>query len=71
MAGLYFRQPTEEERLEAGIDEPFTVLDKERTEEAAREHEKTTEQQAQEAFDNMFKDSKYYLDKIMKGEWFA
>lgn len=60
MGALYFRQPTEEEKIEAGIKEPFTVLDKERT---ARE-------QAKEAFDGMFKDSKYYLDKIMKGQWY-
>ena len=61
MAELYFRQPTEAEKQESGIDEPFTVLDKERT---ARE-------QAKEAFDGMFKDSKYYLDKIMKGQFFT
>lgn len=54
MEGLYFRQPTEEEKQEAGIKEPFTVLDKERTAQA----------QAEEV-----KDSKYYLDKIMKGQF--
>lgn len=27
MAALYFREPTEEEKAEAGIEEPFTVLD--------------------------------------------
>ena len=33
MAALYFREPTEEEKLKAGIDEPFTVLDHIETEE--------------------------------------
>ena len=54
MAALYFRQPTEEEKQEAGIKEPFTVLDK----------EKTAQANAEEA-----KSSEYYLDKIMKGKF--
>lgn len=54
MSALYFREPTEEEKLESGIKEPFTVLDKERTAQA----------QAEEV-----KDSKYYLDKIMRGDF--
>lgn len=65
MAAMYFRQPTEEEKAEAGIKEPFTVLD--RIEDG--EEIKTDPKEKQAAWDEMFKDSKYYLDKIMKGKF--
>ena len=65
MAAMYFRQPTEEEKAEAGIEEPFTVLDRIEDEEEI----KTDPKVKQEAWNEMFKDSKYYLDKIMKGQF--
>ena len=65
MAAMYFRQPTEEEKAEAGIEEPFTVLDHIEDEEEI----KTDPKVKQEAWNEMFKDSKYYLDKIMKGQF--
>lgn len=65
MAAMHFRQPTEEEKAEAGIEEPFTVLDHIEDEEEI----KTDPKVKQEAWDDMFKDSKYYLDKIMKGQF--
>lgn len=65
MAAMYFRKPTEEEKAQAGIDEPFTVLDHIEDEEEI----KTDPKVKQEAWNEMFKDSKYYLDKIMKGQF--
>lgn len=65
MAAMYFRQPTEEEKAEAGIEEPFTVLDHIEDDEEI----KTDPKVKQEAWNEMFKDSKYYLDKIMKGQF--
>lgn len=65
MAAMYFRQPTEEEKAEAGIEEPFTVLDHIEDEEEI----KTDPKEVQAAWNDMFKDSKYYLDKIMKGQF--
>lgn len=65
MAAMYFRQPTEEEKAEAGIEEPFTVLDRIEDEEEI----KTDPKEVQAAWNDMFKDSKYYLDKIMKGQF--
>ena len=46
MSALYFREPTEEEKLEAGIEEPFTVL----------EHSETDTKEIKQAFDGMFED---------------
>lgn len=33
------------------------------------EEQKTDPKKIQDAWDDMFKDSKYYLDKIMKGQF--
>ena len=57
MAALYFRQPTEEEKAEAGIKEPFTVLDR----------IETNSQEAQEAFDDMFDDSTKAFNEFITG----
>lgn len=66
MAALYFREPTEEEKQESGIKEPFTVLDHIEDE---PEEPKTDPKEVKEAWDGMFKDSKEYLDQIMKGKF--
>lgn len=68
MAALYFREPTEEEKAEAGIKGAFTVLDRIEDE---PEEPKTDPKEVQAAWDDMFKDSKYYLDKIMKGQFLS
>lgn len=65
MAAMYFREPTEEEKAQAGIKEPFTVLDRIEDE----EENKTDPKEVQAAWDDMFKDSKYYIDKIMRGDF--
>lgn len=67
MSALHFREPTEEEKQEAGIKEPFTVLDHIEDDEEI----KTDPKVKQEAWNEMFKDSKYYLDKIMKGKFLS
>ena len=58
-------EPTEEKQ-ESGIKEPFTVLDHIEDE---PEEPKTDPKEVKEAWDGMFKDSKEYLDKIMKGKF--
>ena len=63
MAVLYFREPTEEEKAESGIKGAFTVLDR------IEDEPKTDPKEVKEAWDGMFKESKYYLDKIMKGDF--
>lgn len=68
MSALYFREPTEEEKQEAGIKEPFTVLDHIEDE---PEEPRTDPKEVQAAWDDMFKESKYYLDKIMKGQFLS
>lgn len=67
MSALHFREPTEEEKQESGIKEPFTVLDHIEDDEEI----KTDPKVKQEAWNEMFKDSKYYLDKIMKGQFLS
>ena len=57
MAALYFREPTEEEKAQAGIEEPFTVLDR----------IETDSQEAQEAFDDMFEDSTKAFNEFVNG----
>lgn len=66
MAALYFREPTEEEKQESGIKEPFTVLNHIEDE---PEEPRTDPKEVKEAWDGMFKDSKEYLDQIMKGKF--
>ena len=58
-------EPTEEKQ-ESGIKEPFTVLDHIEDE---PEEPKTDPKEVKEAWDGMFKDSKEYLDQIMKGKF--
>ena len=57
MAALYFREPTEEEKAEAGIAEPFTVLDR----------IETDNEEAKQAFENMFEDSNDAFDRFING----
>ena len=57
MAALYFREPTEEEKAQAGIEEPFTVLDR----------IETDSEEAKEAFDEMFEDSNKALNDFVTG----
>lgn len=68
MAVLYFREPTEEEKAESGIKGAFTVLDRIEDE---PEEPKTDPKEVKEAWDGMFKDSKEYLDQIMKGKFLS
>lgn len=51
---IYFRDPTGEEKTQSGIDKPFTVIDKEKTEKATNDQ---------------VKDSDYYFEKIMGGKF--
>lgn len=55
MAALYFRQPTEDERIEAGTDEPFTVL----------ERVENDNKEAQQAFSDMFEESTDAFNKFI------